>query len=466
MEKKVLIQELADALASREHITKKKAENLVRAFFEIAEEALLTEHFVKIKGFGTFKMVEVSERESVNINTGERFQIGGHMKVSFTPDNYLKDLVNRPFAHFQTVVINEDTDLEELESVKDEPTPEVEMPVAEIPQPTVVEEELPTETPVLLEEETVAVAETPTEPMPEISEPEAEVVVVETKTVEPEPEAITLEPEISEPKSEVLEAEPETPEAEPEVVAAEPETPEAETEVAEPEVAVAEPEPAAEEAKDEPVAAEEEQPETVEEEIEEEIEEEPQHPRRGKTLLACLVVFLLMVLSYFVGYYRLFCPSDCLPQFGTASPADTTAQVVAEDTLVAPVSTETATTATDTLNRPDAQPLAEKPESAATQPSATPAPPQVPGLDKEAKRAATLAAAAKYKQVPDARYLIIGTRGTHTIKSGETLRIVAEQIYGSRGYASYISVHNDITDPNLIEVGMVVKLPLLERLPE
>lgn len=70
-----------------------------------------------MKGLGTFKIVEVRDRESVNVNTGERVVIEGHGKVSFTPDAVMKDLVNRPFAQFETVVLNDDVDLEALGDV-------------------------------------------------------------------------------------------------------------------------------------------------------------------------------------------------------------------------------------------------------------------------------------------------------------------------------------------------------------
>ena len=117
MEKKILLQELSDVLADREGLTRKKADAFVKAFFDVVEEALEADKFVKIKGFGTFKLVAVGERESINVNTGERIQIGGHSKISFTPDAFLRDLVNRPFAHFQTVVLNEETEQAELDSV-------------------------------------------------------------------------------------------------------------------------------------------------------------------------------------------------------------------------------------------------------------------------------------------------------------------------------------------------------------
>ena len=115
MKKKLLLQDLAELLATNEEIGKKEADTFVRAFFDIIEQGLLEDKFVKIKGLGTFKLVTVSERESVNINTGERFQINGHTKVTFTPDASMKELVNRPFAHFEAVDLNEDIDLAELE---------------------------------------------------------------------------------------------------------------------------------------------------------------------------------------------------------------------------------------------------------------------------------------------------------------------------------------------------------------
>lgn len=117
MEGKVLLQDLAQSLAAKNGIQRKDAETFVRAFFETISEGILQDKIVKIKGFGTFKMIDVQDRESVNVNTGERIIIPGHSKISFTPDSELKDQVNRPFALFQTVVINEGTSLDDMEKV-------------------------------------------------------------------------------------------------------------------------------------------------------------------------------------------------------------------------------------------------------------------------------------------------------------------------------------------------------------
>ena len=95
--------ELIAAVAEKANLTKKDAEVFVKEFFLLIEQALENEKTVKIKGLGTFKLIDVDSRESVNVNTGERFQIKGHTKVSFSPDANLRDTINKPFAHFETV---------------------------------------------------------------------------------------------------------------------------------------------------------------------------------------------------------------------------------------------------------------------------------------------------------------------------------------------------------------------------
>ncbi len=116
MSEKVTIQDIIELLAEKHSMTKKDAEIFVKGMFELIEEALATEKYVKVKGLGTFKLTEVESRESVNVNTGERIEIQGHTKISFTPDSSMKDLINKPFAHFETVILNESTKLEDTET--------------------------------------------------------------------------------------------------------------------------------------------------------------------------------------------------------------------------------------------------------------------------------------------------------------------------------------------------------------
>ncbi|MDY4248597.1 HU family DNA-binding protein [Bacteroides pyogenes] len=119
MNERLTIQDFTDLLASKHNMTKKDAEDFVKEFFLLIEQALENEKYIKIKGLGTFKLINVDSRESINVNTGERFKIQGHSKISFTPDTNLKEVINKPFAHFETVVLNENTLLE------DTPTDEI-----------------------------------------------------------------------------------------------------------------------------------------------------------------------------------------------------------------------------------------------------------------------------------------------------------------------------------------------------
>lgn len=113
MNEKVNIQNLIELLVEKHRITPKEAEEFVKTFFAVIEEGLEQDKYVKIKGLGTFKLIGVESRGSIDVNTGERIEIQGHTKVSFTPDSALKELINRPFGHFETVILNENTVLED-----------------------------------------------------------------------------------------------------------------------------------------------------------------------------------------------------------------------------------------------------------------------------------------------------------------------------------------------------------------
>lgn len=115
MNKKILLQDLSDRMSQRRGIPKKDADLFVRSIFEIIGEYLQADKIVKIKGLGTFKLVTVESRASVDVNTGERIVIKGYAKVSFTPDAALRDEINKPFAQFETVILNEGTDVAEME---------------------------------------------------------------------------------------------------------------------------------------------------------------------------------------------------------------------------------------------------------------------------------------------------------------------------------------------------------------
>lgn len=121
MDNKIGIQELAAAIAKVREIDGSEAEIFCRSVFEVVSEFLVKDKLVKIKGLGTFKLIEVSDRESINVNTGERIVIAGHTKMSFTPDSVLRDTVNRPFADFETTVLSDNASTEKMEFIPAEP---------------------------------------------------------------------------------------------------------------------------------------------------------------------------------------------------------------------------------------------------------------------------------------------------------------------------------------------------------
>ncbi|MBP5221393.1 MAG: HU family DNA-binding protein, partial [Bacteroidaceae bacterium] len=105
---KLLVSDLCTVLMDRHKITKNDAKVFISTFFDVILEGLEQDRIVKIKGLGTFKLVNVESRESINVSTGERFEISGHTKITFVPENGLKQQVNRPFADFTTTKIVSD----------------------------------------------------------------------------------------------------------------------------------------------------------------------------------------------------------------------------------------------------------------------------------------------------------------------------------------------------------------------
>lgn len=111
---KVFIKDIAERLSRKKNITPSEAEKYLNTFFAVVNEGLQTDKLVKIKGLGTFKLIEVRERESVDVNTGERVLILGHSKITFTPESSLKEMVNKPFSQFETVELNDGVDFDNL----------------------------------------------------------------------------------------------------------------------------------------------------------------------------------------------------------------------------------------------------------------------------------------------------------------------------------------------------------------
>ena len=115
MNDKLTLQELIDLLAARHQMEQHDADAFVKAFWALVEEGLKRDNYVKIKGLGTFKLIDTEARESIDIHTGERIEIQSHARITFTPDATLRDQINRPFAHFETVILNEGIQFDNLD---------------------------------------------------------------------------------------------------------------------------------------------------------------------------------------------------------------------------------------------------------------------------------------------------------------------------------------------------------------
>lgn len=106
---------LAKAVASKRGLTQAEAERFIATMFEVAGAGIQEDKLLKMKWLGTFKITSVKDRESVDVNTGERILIEGRDKISFTPDNILKEIINKPFAQFETVVVNDGIDFSDID---------------------------------------------------------------------------------------------------------------------------------------------------------------------------------------------------------------------------------------------------------------------------------------------------------------------------------------------------------------
>lgn len=169
---KITLQMLSEMMANNSGRSKSSAESFVRTFFTTVKEALQNDNIIKIKGFGTFKLVVVSARESINVNTGERVNIAGYNKITFTPDKTLKDRVNKAFAQFDTMVLD-DEDISIVSSSEDTANEEAKVvPLMEEKAPVAEKKDEPAAEEPAKVEETLVAENVPAEKAPVVEEKE------------------------------------------------------------------------------------------------------------------------------------------------------------------------------------------------------------------------------------------------------------------------------------------------------
>ena len=470
------IQDLAQYLSNKHKISRKEAERFLTTVVDVLNDALHYEKQAKVKGLGTFKVIDVKDRESVNVNTGERIVIEGRSKITFTPDAVMKELVNKPFSQFDTVLLNDGVSFddmpEEVSAVEDET---MELPAAEIaaeeyapetvetePQPELeqlmevtpaeeqadeeIEEELPTEEELPVEEEIAVEPQEPEEKPEESPAPdEIPVIVKEVGPVmmekaptpqEEEPEPLVAEPEQTQPEEEKVESAVVEETVEAPVV-----MPLADQKEEVPEVAAVIEKETKEEPKEETVASLDET----------EVADEPKSSKSWIWWLLGMMAF--GALMYFTGYHVGLSKAE-KPVVAEEKPVvtDTVAKVDSAQIKAELAAKEAEKAKAESLAVAKAAAEAEAAKKAA--------------YDAEvAKQEAEEVSVNDPKALNNARnivrtgaYNIIGTQQTVVVRKGQTLEKVSKAYLGP-GMEAYLMVHNGVT---AAKEGSTLKIPKLE----
>ncbi len=398
---KLTIQDIAKVLSDRKGLSKNDASNFVNGMFDIIQQALERDMVVKVKGFGTFKIIDVDPRESVNVNTGERVLIEGHNKITFTPDQLLKEIVNKPFSQFETVVLNEGVDFAEDTTSEAYVTPEVK--AASMPLVDFVDEDPSFENPIPLGENTVAEAPTPdAEPMP---------VETSVPVVESEPVSSSASMVVEAPVAEVSET------------------------------------PANEE--------------SVEDSEEESVYEDEEEGSGSRKWLRPAVALLLgLGVGYLLGNYF---PMKGEQPVEAPKPPVEMPKTVVEDTLVvdsikaavsAPEAEQPAEPIVDKpVEAPKPEVKAEETKPVETvKPAAVAPKPVAPEVDKYA---------AMDARVRTGAYRIVGTEKVVKVKEGDNLRRIAQRTLGP-DMECYLEVYNGLKAASPLKIGQEIKIPKLQ----
>ena len=406
---KISIQDLSSVLVEKRGLTKKEASNFISEMFDIVQQELEKDKLVKIKGLGTFKIIDVDDRESVNVNTGERVLIEGHGKITFTPDSLMKELVNKPFSQFETVVLNDGVEFEEpkeevAESQDTDADPSSMALVdfglgnvkADLSSFPVIEDNI---------KKGDESAEKPSVEKPVAEQPVAKQPAAE-KPVAKEP--VAKEPVIEE----SIEEEP---------VAEEP----------------------AEEPVEEPVAEESASDEIGDEEVSYDDEEESSGSKSWLwALIGCVVG---LVCGYLLGNYFPFGASPKSPeqQVAPANPAvEQKENIVSIDSL-------------EDVGEPAEEAAPAQESAKVAEPAKEAAKPAADATDEFSAKYA-----AKDNRVRLGAYHIVGTDKVVKAKEGQTLAKISRTYLGP-DMECYLEVYNDMKASDVLKAGQEVKIPKL-----
>lgn len=402
---KITIQEIAKILVEKNHIESQAASQFVNEMFAIILERLSQGEPVKVKGLGTFKIIDVEARESISVRTGERVVIDGHSKVTFTPDATMKELVNKPFSHFETVMLNEGVEFEDMKE-PEPPAPEQQEPVAEEP-----------------------VAEVPVAEEPVAEEPVAEEPVAEEPVVE---ESVAEEPVAEEPVAE-------------------------------------QPKPAEEPAVVQPPIMPAFHKQTHEEPKEEEMENKKKKSIWPSILKCLLVLALMAASAYIGYYYGSNKPlPDVVPDtIVVRDTVDLQAVKKDAESKINSAKQEAEEKAKQEAEEKAKQEAATKAkqeaEEKAKQQAAKAAKAKAKAEEKKAAQTAAIADkyAAKDARVRLGAYRIVGLDHEVKVQAGQTFYSICKANLGP-DMECYVEVYNDLPSRPTLKEGQIIKIPKLE----
>ncbi len=402
---KLSIQEIASILVEKNGFLKKDAKEFASVMFALIQERLETDYLVKIRGLGTFKIVNVEPRESVSVQTGERVVINSHSKVTFTPDATMKELVNKPFSQFETVILNDGVEFEDLkdnsnvETLNDEEMSENESLITVDKLP--VEDKKKTEE-TIVEHESI-VEEESKELSPRNNQ----------KEVAPPPETDIHSQILSVDKDSMRESDLQTPEQIP---------------------------PISDTVKSQPVN------ERLEVPIDESVIEEEKKRLWG--WLKVLAVLVFVSLAALGGYYYGIQQQD-------------NATLIVRDTILIDPKDSLSTKEIDTKAKIQVEKLVLDTVSVNVEVPQSPTPANDKTVQEKTEEAAVDPYSQKDERVRLGAYQIIGLEREVTVLSGQTFYSICKAHLGPN-MECYVEVYNNLPRNPKIKIGQIIKIPKLK----
>lgn len=434
MNEKITLQELVEEFARKCQWNEADAEQFVKEFLALIEEALARDKYVKVKGLGTFKLINIEARKSVDVNTGEAIEIKGHTRVSFIPEAGLRDLINKPFAHFQSVLLKDEVHFADLpeegglpEGTEEESESDgTEETVENVPGGEMTTVGLESSPKDMQKEEPLS------SEMVAHSQGEREEDVVPS-SLEPKPEESCLEvaaaPSVEE-KEELADAK---------VVMLERNISEADATVPEKETG----------------ASESENEEQQEQEGDASFSAGSGEKKRH--IPWCMIASVLLVGIFIGGLItwaltsgRRYVPEEVMEYLMKQEQQQKSALVVPDSSKV----TDSLTAKVDS-----SQIQVQRPDTVNQQPKAVTVTPSQAGKNEK-----TAAVPVKRETLADTvEYQITGTQTSYTLRPGESLVRVALKFYGNKKLWPYLVKHNKsiIKNPDNVPVGTTIQIPQL-----